>query len=106
MTLDKLAELVDDRYRVVVTFALRATPCKQAVAAQHHTVAPRRLLDDLLQHHAKLKAGPLPGQPRQLEVKLFIELFHLDLPVGRSRQRDPPVRMQMVNMCKRQEAVQ
>src|SRR5271155_1740895 len=38
--------------------------------------------------------------------KLLVELVHLDLPVRRGRQRDPPIRMQMVNMWKRQKSMQ
>ena len=106
MPLNKLPQLIDDRNRIQIALALRIAPRKQPMPAQHHAIAPRRLSNDLLQHHAQLKPRPLPRQPGQLVPKLLIELLHLDLPVRRGRQRDPPVRMQMVHMRKRQKPMQ
>ena len=104
--LDELAKLVDDRDGVQVALALRLSPRKQAMPAEHDAIAPRRLLDDLPQHHAKLETRPLPRQPRQLVAELLVELLHLDLAVRRGSQRDAPVRMQMVHMRKGQKPMQ
>src|SRR5262249_20833117 len=106
VTLNKLPDLIDDRDGVQIALALRIAPRKQSVSAQHNSVATRRVGNNLPQHHAKLKARPLPRQPCQLVPKLLVELLHLLLTIGRRRQRDAPVRVQMVDMWKRQITMQ
>ena len=77
MTLDELANLVDDRDGIQIRFALRIAPGKQAMAAKHHSIAPRHFLHRTIQHHRQFKAGPLPGNPYQLVLELLIEVIHL-----------------------------
>src|SRR5215469_13502381 len=106
MALEELAELVDDGDGVQVALALRVTPCEEAMAAKHDAVAAGRLGDDLAQHHAELKAGTLPGKPRELVTKLCVELIHALLAVGGGCQRDRPIRVQMIDVREGKETVQ
>ena len=105
MPLDKLPDLVDYGQRIQIALALRLPPGKQSMAAQHNPIAAGILLGRPLHHHRQLKARPLPRQPHQRVTELAVELLHLHLAVGRGGQRDPPVRMKVVYMRKRQKSV-
>ena len=91
---------------VFVALLLRISPGEQAVTAQHHAVAVRTLLHRAPQHHGQFESRTLPWHPDQMVVKPAIELFHLFPPVGGSGQGDAPVRMQMIDVRKRQKAVE
>ena len=99
----KLTKLIDDRDRIQIAPALRLAPRKQTMAAQYNTIAARNFSHAALQHHRELKARALPRQPDKLVSETLIELLHLFASVRRRSQRDSPVRMEMVNMRKRQE---
>src|SRR6185369_4443554 len=101
----KLSELIDDGDRIFVALLLRVSPGEQAVATQHNAVAVRTLLHRAPQHHGQLEARTLPRHPNQMVFIQTIEFFHLFTAVGRGRQRDTPVRMQMVNVGKGQKAM-
>ena len=103
---DELPDLVDRVDRIQVALPLRLPPGKQSVPAQHDPVAARILLDRPLHRQRQFEPRPLPRQPHQPVPELAIELFHLGLAVGRGRQRNRPVRMQVVHVRKRQKSVQ
>src|SRR5271168_2044978 len=52
----ELSKLVDDRDGIQIALALRASPGKQAVPAEHDAVATRILAHSFLQHHAQLES--------------------------------------------------
>src|SRR5215469_13799219 len=106
MALDELADLIDDRDGVEVALALRVAPGKETMAAEDDAIAAGRLADDLAEHHAELKARALPGQPGELVAKLRVEFVHALLAVGRGREGDRPVRMQVIDVREGKKAVQ
>ena len=55
---------------------------------------------------ASSNPGPLPGHPDDLAAVLLVELLQLRCAVGARRQRDRPVRMQVIDVIERQERVQ
>ena len=91
---------------VDVAVALRFAPGEQPVAAQNDSVAVRLLFDGSLEHHSEFESGTLPGQPHQFVIVESIELLHLFEPVGCGGKRDCAIRMQMIDVPERQEAVQ
>src|SRR5215472_16893343 len=106
MALDELADLIDDRDGVEVALALRIAPGEETVAAEDDAVAAGCFADDLAEHHAELKARALPRQPGELMAELRVELTHALLAVGRGRERDRPVRVQVVDVREGKKSVE
>jgi hypothetical protein len=106
MLLRELAELIDDGNGAEVALALRLAPGEEAVAAEDDPVATGCGGDRIAQHQGEFKAGTLPRHPHHLVPELLIELRHLFEAVGRGCQRDGPVRVQVIDVRKRKEAVQ
>ncbi len=105
MVYHKLSELIDDRNRIFVALLLGISPGEQAVTAQHNAIAVRTLLHGATQHHGQFETRTLPRHPNQMVVIQTIELFHLFATIGRGRQGDTPVRVQVVDVRKRQKAM-
>src|ERR1700760_3678973 len=76
------------------------------MAAKHDAIARRLPLNCPLHHHGELEPWTLPRHPDQLMSIGAIELFHLLAPIGRGRQRDGTVRVQMIDMRIRKKAMQ
>src|ERR1700761_8012279 len=106
MRFNEVGELIDHTERIQIALALRIAPGEQAMAAKHDTIARRLLLNRPLHHHRELEPWTLPRYPDQLMFIGAIELLHLLAPVGRGRQRDGTVRMQMIDMRIRKKAMQ
>src|SRR5665213_3188080 len=67
---NELPQVIDCRNGVQIALALRVPPGEQAVSAQHDPVAGWILLHRALQHHCQFEAGPLPGHPCKVMMKL------------------------------------
>ncbi len=106
MTLDELADLVDDGEGVHVARPLRIAPGEESVAAEHDAVAAGVVGDGAAQHQAEFKAGALPGHPHQRVAECAVELFHLHFAVCRGSQRDAPVGMKVIDVREGKKAVQ
>ncbi len=76
------------------------------MTAEDNAVAAGIVLDGAPQHHRQLKARPLPRNPHQPMAELRIELLHALAPIGGSGESDAPVRVKMIDVSKRQEAMQ
>jgi len=103
---DKLPKPIDHRDRIDVTLALRPAPRKKSMPTQNNSVAARIRRNRALKHHSQFKSGPLPRQPNQFMPESLVELAHLLGAIRRRGQRDSPVRMQMIDMRKRQKSMQ
>ena len=76
------------------------------MAAEDDAVAAGIVLDGAPQHQRQLEPGPLPGHPDDPAAVLLVELAELLLAVGARRQRDRPVRMQVIDVVEGQKRVQ
>ena len=106
MVSDELPHLIDGADAAQVAGLLCVAPGEQAVPAEHDAVAAGMLLHHPPQHQRQLEPGPLPRQPRQLAAVGLVELGQLVLAVGAGRERDRPVRVQVIDVIERQERVQ
>ncbi len=104
--LHELTHLIDGPDAADVALLLRLTPREQPVTSEDDPVASRVLLDRTTQHQRQLESGPLPGHPRDLSPVRLIELVELLFAVGAGRQRNRPIRMQVIDVRKRQKRVQ
>ena len=104
--LDEIAHLVDGADAAHVAVALRLAPGEQPVAAEDQAVAAGCPFDGALQHQRELESRPLPRDPDDLAAVGPVELLHLPLAVGAGSKGDRPVRMQMIDVRKRQEGVE
>src|SRR5579859_2699106 len=102
----ELPELVDYGDGIHIAFPLRATPREKAMTTKNDSITLRIVPHRFAQHHAELEARTLPREPDKLVFKLTIEFVHLLVPVGRSRERNAPVRMQMIYVFEGEKTVQ
>src|SRR6201995_3735532 len=106
MRFNEVGELIDHTERRQIALALCIAPGEQAMAAKYDAIARRLLLNRPLHHHGELEPRTLPWHPDQLMSIGAIELLHLLAPVGRGRQRDGTVRVEMIDMRIRKKAMQ
>ncbi len=103
---DELAHLIDRPNAVEIAFTRRGSPREQPVAAQNQSVRAFMIADGLLDEQRQLKPGALPRHPDNPAAVLSIELVELAFAVCAGRQRNRPVRMQVIHVGKRQKRVQ
>jgi hypothetical protein len=103
---DELPHLVDGRDAVHVALVLRGAPREEPVASEDDAVTAGRRGHRLAQHQRELEAGTLPGDPDDAAPVLPVELLELARPVRARRERDRPVRVQVIDVRKRQKRVQ
>ena len=101
MLRNELPELVDDCDRVQVAIALRFSPSEEPVTAKKDAIAPEPFRIHAASWPAQNQAA---GQKPACEVR-SVELFHFLAAIGRSGEGDSPVRVQMIDMFKRQKRV-
>jgi hypothetical protein len=106
MRVDEHAHLVDRAEAARVALALRVAPREETVAAEHDSVAPGMLLDRAAQHERELESGALPREPDDAAAEFPIELVELLTSVPARRQRDGPVRVEVIDVRERKKRMQ
>ena len=95
--------LVDYLQREPIAFLRGRGPGEQPVAAEHHALHVRIGLSHRAKLEPKIKARPLPRQKAKLAA---IDLFRQRFGVFARRDRNDRVRMNVIDMAVRDEAVQ
>ncbi len=106
VVLHELTHLIDGLDAVEIRLLLRLAPREQSMPAEHDPVAARRRLDRLLQHQRQLESRALPRHPGDAPAILLVEFVELLLAVGARGERNRPVRVQMIDVWKRQKRVE
>src|SRR5215831_9101807 len=106
MLLDEFPHLIDRPDAVHVALALGVAPRKQAVTAEDDAVAAGTGLDRLAEHQCQLESGTLPRYPGDPASVPAVELLEFLRAVRAGRERDRPVRMQVIHVRERQKRVQ
>ena len=100
---DELAHLIDGADAVHVTLALGAAPGEQTVPAEHDAVTAGSLSTARRSISASSNPGRCHGTQTMLAAVARVELGELRLAVGAGRQRDRPVRMQVIDVIEAAE---
>ena len=103
---DELSHLIDGGHAAQITVALRLAPREQAMAAEHDAVASGRIRDGTPQHQRELEARTLPGHPHDAPAVACVELVEPGPAVGTGREGDRPVRVQVIDVRRRQKRVE
>src|SRR6266700_6008554 len=106
MLQNEFAHLINGMNAVQVTLALRHSPSEEAMAAEDKSHGAGIVFDRPFNQKCEFETRALPGNPRDLATKFFIELIQLSFSVGARRQGDRPVGMQMVHLGEGKEGVQ
>src|SRR5579859_8208843 len=101
---NEFAHLVDGLNAIEIALALRHSPGEQPMSSQDEPFGLRMIFYRLFNQHRQFKSRTLPRQPHDGPGKLLVELVQLLLSIGARRQRNRPVRMQVVNVSKWQES--
>src|SRR5271169_3294865 len=100
MAKHELSDLIDDRNRVEIAFALGVAPGEESVSSQHDAIATGMSVHRILHHKTQLKPWPLPWNPHDFVIESPIEFRKAFEAVRGCGQRDAPVGMKMVHMTK------
>ena len=95
--------LVDHLQRDPIAFLRGRSPGEQPVAAEHHALHVRIGFGHRAELEPKIKARPLPGQKAKLAA---IDLFRQRFGVLARGDRNDRVRVNVIDMAMRNEAVQ
>src|SRR5580765_1381578 len=106
MLLDELSHLIDRLNTVQIAFALRRAPGEKTMAPENQAFDGGIFFHRALDEKTEFKPGPLPGNPRDLASEFPVELLQLTFAVCARRQRNRPVRMQVIDVREGKKSMQ
>src|ERR1044071_9691981 len=101
--LNEVPHLIDRVNAVQVALTLCPAPSEQPMASKDQAVACRIVFHRTFDQQRQFEPWPLPGYPYDLALVFLIEFLQLAFPVRTGRQRNRPVRVQMIHVQKWQE---